>query len=90
LVIVGRFLGIHDAPKWDEWHGSPAAKLDGRLVTFREGSREVRIAGKPHAISAAIRIVENRVMAPLSLIEYVTQKRFTWTVQDGVPVGALR
>ncbi|MGD0113793.1 MAG: hypothetical protein ABSD48_18200, partial [Armatimonadota bacterium] len=50
LVIVGRFLGIHDAPKWDEWHGSPAAKLDGRLVTFREGSREVRIAGKPHAI----------------------------------------
>lgn len=89
LNSVSQFLKIYQAPRHYESKGRAAAKLNGRLLFFEDGSKCVSINGKPYSCSVPIRIYEGRALAPLSLIEYVMHKRFIWTKREGVAIGRL-
>ena len=67
-----------------------SAELNGKLVVFQRGSREVEMHGEVHTISLPIRVREHRDLVPLSLTEHMTGRRFTRTTLDEVPGGRLR
>jgi hypothetical protein len=86
LRAVADFLGIGKAANAG---GRPAIKLNGKLFIFAAGSRLFTIDGVTHEAESEIGIVDGRVVAPLSLIEYAIEKRLTWTRRDGIPIAHL-
>jgi hypothetical protein len=89
LTLVARFLRVWKAPRWDESGGRPATKLNGRLLVFVNGSKRVSVDGITHEAAFPISIVDGRVVAPLSLIEFALEKRFAWTSRAGIPIAHL-
>jgi hypothetical protein len=67
-----------------------STELDGKLVVFQHGSREVQMHGEMPTISLPIRVLGHRDLAPLSLTEHMTGRRFARTIPDEAPVGRLR
>ncbi len=89
LTLVARLLRVYEAPTCDESRGRPAAKLNGKLFVFVDGSKFLTVDGVAHEAASRISIVDGRVVAPLSLIEYAVEKRFAWTRQAGMPMAHL-